>query len=189
MDFNLLFSMLGSLSFSFTLEFLVNQNQSQDFFLFEGLNSSAHFFREDTVFYLHLVNSENFTIYRSNSTTDIVSFSWNNFILNEQKMQLIRSQGEVSELHFDAFTFVSPIVDFSVTEYKNELVPLYQLKNINYGYIAAMIIIAIVLIEIKSVGIKLFDQFKVRTIEETMNAIGQESMSDVRFQHIITTDV
>ena len=187
MNFNLLFSTLAGLSF--VLKFSVNQKERQDFFLFNGSNSSAHLFREGNMFYFHLFNKVNFSVYRLNSTADLVTFSWNDFFLNDERMELISNLGNISELNLDSFTFTSPIVEFSSSECENNLEPLYQLKNVNYGYIATMIFTALVLTESKSVGIKVFDHFKTRTIYETMNAIRRKSHPDVEFRTIKTEDV
>jgi hypothetical protein len=178
MDFNLLFAVLTS--FSFVLKFSVNSEEKQDFFLFNGLNVSAHLYRENDSFYLYVNNQQNFSIYLFRSSLNCVEFSWDGFVMNNEKMELIRSTGEVSDLNFNALTFTSPLVDFAcINSDCNALEPLYQLENVNYGYIAIMLCIAFVLIETKAVGLKLYDRTKRKKPTEYMTVLDLTNESKV----------
>ena len=171
MDFNLLFAVLTS--FSFILKFSVDSSEKQDFFLFNGVNTSAHLYRENTSIYLYLAKEHNISIYNASLFSNYIEFSWDDFVLNNVKMELMRAAGEVSNLNFNAFTFTSPIIDFACLDVEcNIFEPLHQLKNVNYGYIIAiMIFIAIILTESKAVGSKFIDHIKRKNMKEFMTVL------------------
>jgi hypothetical protein len=177
MNFNLLFGVLTS--FSFILKFSVNSERKQDFFLFNGSNASAHLYRENESFYLYLSKDRNFSIYHSKSSFHDVEFSWDGFVLNNEKMQLFKSTGEISDIFFDTFTFVSPIIDSICSDVNDNLQPLYQLKNVNYGYVAIMICVAILIIESKAIGVKVYDHMKRKNMNEYMTVLEVENETNV----------
>ena len=77
-------------------------DQKQDFLFFEGVNDSAHLFRQNSTILLN-VNNE---LYKTD-IVDRIQFSWRGFKVNGSEMEKIKSTGEEKILTFDAFTFLS----------------------------------------------------------------------------------
>ena len=96
---------------SFVIDFKLSLNQKQDFLFFEGVNDSAHLFRQNSTILLN-VNNE---LYKTD-IVDRIQFSWKGFKVNGSEMEKIKSTGEGEILTFDAFTFLSPIVKISKEE-------------------------------------------------------------------------
>ena len=109
MNFTPLFTAVENLSF--VIDFKLSLDQKQDFLFFEGVNDSAHLFRQNSTILLN-VNNE---LYKTD-IVDRIQFSWRGFKVNGSEMEKIKSTGEEKILTFDAFTFLSPIVKISKEE-------------------------------------------------------------------------
>ena len=103
MNFTLLFTVVENLSF--VIDFKLSLDQKQDFLFFEGVNDSAHLFRQNSTILLNVNNK----LYKTD-IVDRIQFSWRGFKVNGSEMEKIKSTGEEKILTFDAFTFLSPIV-------------------------------------------------------------------------------
>ena len=103
---------------------------------FEGVNDSAHLFRQNSTILLN-VNNE---LYKTD-IVDRIQFSWKGFKVNGSEMEKIKSTGEGEILTFDAFTFLSPIVKISKEEEeaKEEYFHSFLSQKINYYYIFAIV--------------------------------------------------
>ena len=149
--FTLLLTSIAVLSFSIEFENKFN-DERQDYFFFEGKNQSAHLSRVNNTLTLFLYKSGNFSIYRSSIESGNLTFSWSSFRVNEEKMNLEKSVGEISNLHFENFTLLSPLITFS----NKEPTPIQVLNctdgSINYWYILLMIVMSGVLFESKTHG-------------------------------------
>ena len=121
---------------SFVIDFKLSLNQKQDFLFFEGVNDSAHLFRQNSTILLN-VNNE---LYKAD-IVDRIQFSWKGFKVNGSEMEKIKSTGEGEILTFDAFTFLSPIVKISKEEEeaKEEYFHSFLSQKINYYYIFAIV--------------------------------------------------
>ena len=95
-------------SLTFVLNFDVNKNIYQDYFIFHGNDTSAHLFRENNTINLVLMSDENYVIYQSNVTNSFI-FEWDGFIINDEKMKLRTNQlmFDVNQLTFYNYTFIS----------------------------------------------------------------------------------
>ena len=154
MNFTLLFAVVGNLNF--IVNFLINADEKQAFFLFDGVNSSAYFYRNNHTVFLYLSKESNLEIYK----TDILNrleFSWLGFKVNGTEMEKIKSTGKF-DVEFNAFTFISPILNTQSDMLKE--MPLdnpkeektfnfKNLENINYGYIVGIVLIVAIVFDSK----------------------------------------
>ena len=147
MNFNFLFGIVGNLNF--IIEFAINEKEHQDFFLFEGVNSSAHLHRFNQTIYLQLSNGNETSLYQTDFE-NMLEYSWIGFKVNGTEMNKIKSDGDLS-LKFDAFTFLSPLVNFSYFDDLNEekLLNSNNLSGINYGYIVGIVLIIAIVFDFK----------------------------------------
>ena len=129
---------------SFVIDFKLSLNQKQDFLFFEGVNDSAHLFRQNSTILLN-VNNE---LYKTD-IVDRIQFSWKGFKVNGSEMEKIKSTGEGEILTFDAFTFLSPIVKISKEEEeaKEEYFHSFLSQKINYYYIFAIVFLTVLLVD------------------------------------------
>ena len=116
MNFNFLFGIVGNLNF--IIEFAINEKEHQDFFLFEGVNSSAHLHRFNQTIYLQLSNGNETSLYQTDFE-NMLEYSWIGFKVNGTEMNKVKSNGDLS-LKFDTFTFLSPLVNFGYFDDSNE---------------------------------------------------------------------
>ena len=145
----LLLTSITALSFSVVFENKFNDRQ--DYFIFEGKNQLAHLSRVNNTLTLIINKEENYSIHKSIIASSNFTFSWIGFKVNEQKMELEKGNGEISNLRYENFTFLSLLKTFPI-----EPVPVQVLNcsedSINYWYILLMIIISGVLFESKTHG-------------------------------------
>ena len=165
MDFNLLFTLVASLSFS--IKFNIDTNNKQDFFIFNGENTTAHLFRENETLNLFLQTNSSFKLYQiSNITTKFV-FSWDEFMVDERQMEIVRSHGQLDELQFNGYTFLSPWLDVpycQMVEDHQDLV--YRESEIKYGLIALIALAMGLLLKSDAVAIHVWEKIKVKLYQD-----------------------
>ena len=181
MNFNFLFGIVGDLNFIVT--FLVNGQAKQDFFIFDGNNATAHLHRYNQTIYLQLDNGVKTTIYKTD-IENMLEFSWSGFKVNGTEMVKVGSNGNFSTI-FNAFTFLSPLTNFSCLHISNEDKSLGFINstNTNYGYIVGIILIITIVFDIKpktwQLLKKVFNNLNVSynddSTYETMNKLGAET--------------
>ena len=147
MNFTILFQLIGNLNFN--LSFELSQSVTQDFFIFNGLNSSAHLYRVNKDIYLLLYQNDQFERYQS-SVLSKLHFSWVDFSFNGTCMKKVKSTGDINMTDLNQFTFLSPVLDFQ-PHISTELEPMQSIKlsDVNYGYIAGLMLIFALAIELK----------------------------------------
>lgn len=154
MDFNLLFALVGSLNF--TVNFDVYDGEAQDYFIFEGLNSSAHLYRQNYTVYLYVRDFNNYETYQTD-VIDRVEFSWIGFKINNTKMEE-RLNKAFSNVEFNSFTFISPIINATQMNIHEEgftnLDPSFY-SDVNYGYIVAIALTVAIIVECKAFIVRL----------------------------------
>ena len=136
MDFVILFTIASALSF--TMQFGVDSGPNQDYFMFQGKNQTAHLHRKNQTVYLHLVQGNNLETYvREMEETEFL-FSWNHQMINGKPMNVIKKIGNVTSMHFDLFTFISPVYDaFEDLDCNIQT----QIKGVNYWHIVGVAIL------------------------------------------------
>ena len=162
MEFNLLFSVVGALSF--VIEFDILPDERQDFLFFTGDNTSAHLFRENNTVFLHIADTH-FETYRTDIENQL-EFSWDGFKVNGTEMKKVKTNGNVAKLNFDVFTFLSPIVK---NEPREEAIieTLLTSEKLNYYYILAIVFLSVLLIDSKPRTFHLIQDIFRRKKEES----------------------
>ena len=158
MNFHFAFQTFAALSI--TVRYNVSKDSYQDFFVFQGNESQAHFYRTDNVLKLYLNHMDSFSSYKLDNISSDFWFSWPELTINNIKM-LVVHKGETKNVRFDNFTFISPILD---TYESCEMQPLIkELTDINYGYIVLMMVVVVILLkaDVQSLT-ELLDRIKVR---------------------------
>ena len=98
MEFNLFFTLVSTLLFS--VRFDIDSSQKQDYLIFQGDDSTVHLFRENNTLVLFTGQNESYNIYNHNNVTNDFSFTWEGYKINEEKMTLIKSYGEIGAMFF-----------------------------------------------------------------------------------------
>ena len=157
MNFTILFHIIGNLNFH--VQFSLDSNYMQDFFIFQGGNSTAHLYRNNETVSLYLRDEKGFELYQTNILNKL-EFSWKGFQINGTDMKLIKSTGNTSMDYLNEFIFISPIIDlqpgimlemsnFNNNESESRFISPQNSKDVNYGYIAAIILIFAIALELK----------------------------------------
>ena len=97
--------------------------------------------------------------------TDILNkleFSWGGFKINGTEMKMIKSTGSTDMNNLNEFTFLSPVVSLqpdipmetctlntNETISESKFISSLNSKNVNYGYIAAIILMFAIALELK----------------------------------------
>ena len=159
MKFTILFHLIGGLNFH--VQFSLHSHSTQDFFIFQGENSSAHLYRENRTVSLYLREDKDFEVYQMHILNEL-KFSWREFKVNGIDMKKIKSTGVTNMEGLNGFMFLSPVVDLqadalmnlcshnvSETITEGEVMQSLNFKNVNYGYIAGAILIIVMALELK----------------------------------------
>lgn len=137
MNISLLLTTLSLLSFEIKFQF--NDVDHQDFFIFDGFNTTAHLFRRNDSVLLYLTNNSSFEIYKSVPSSPI-NFKWEDYMINDKEMELLRSQGHIISYEYRNFVFLSPLTGF----YDNDPIPEpildFKFGDINYGYVLLIVL-------------------------------------------------
>ena len=89
----------------------MNEIDQQDFFMFEGVNSTAHLHRYNQTIYFQMNNGIKTMIYKTD-IENMLEFSWIGFKVNGSEMVKVLSNCDISMI-FNTFTFLSPLENFS----------------------------------------------------------------------------
>ena len=140
MDFTFLFAAIAALTFK--LQFDVDDEVRQDYFLFHGKEQSAHLHRQNQTLVLQLIQGESNEVYEMalQAAETEFYFSWFSYMVNENPMMMIKGKGKITAMEFDHFTFISPIVRV-ITDYDDydcEVDTYYDIKEINYWFIVGI---------------------------------------------------
>ena len=193
MNFTILFQFVGSLNFH--VVFFLNSYSIQDMFFFEGGNSSAHLYRNNNTVSLYVRNNRSFEIYQTEILNQL-NFSWRGYKVNGTDMKRIKSSGSTENMNdLNEFTFLSPILDLQ-PDVLNEICNLnsekpmvrgmsvssLNLKNVNYGYIAGIILIFAFAIEMKMKIPLLIDRLFRKDTENEADDSDYESMVNMEIE-------
>ena len=187
MNFTILFHIIGNLNFH--VQFSLDSNYMQDFFIFQGGNSTAHLYRNNETVSLYLRDDERFELYQTNILNK-VEFSWKSFQINGTDMKLIKSTGNTSMHYLNEFIFISPIIDiqpgimleasnFNNNESKSKFISPQNSKDVNYGYIAAIILIFAIALELKMKIPLLINRLFGKEFDQNFEESGYVSMENM----------
>ena len=138
MDLNFVFTAVVALDF--VVRFEVTVNNTQDYFLFSGVDSTAHLYRENDTIRLFLRYKSNQQLFTLDEVFDgdTLTFDWDQKTVNSVPMNTQDHQSDMDRLEFDAYTFLSPIVE--VQQLKCPIMEtVYQCNGTNYRLIALII--------------------------------------------------
>ena len=110
---------------------------------------------------LYLRDDKEFELYQIHILNEL-EFSWRGFKVNGTDMRKIKSTGVTDMEDLNEFTFLSPIVDLQADVLMNlcspnvseritegEVMQSLNLKNVNYGYIAGIMLLIVMAFELK----------------------------------------
>ena len=159
MNFTVLFHIIGGLNFQ--VQFSLNSYNTQDFFIFQGEYSSAHLYRNNETLSLYLRDDKDFELYQTNILNQL-EYSWMEFKVNGTDMRKIKSNGAIDMDDLNEFTFLSPVLDLEAdilmencsvnvneTITGSEVMQSLNFRNVNYGYIAGVILIIVMALELR----------------------------------------
>lgn len=159
MNINFVYSLTVGLSF--IVRFNVNLDSKQDYFLFNGDNSTAHLFRQNQTIKLFLQCNTSYRHFEMPNVTNQFTFEWKGYTINNKNMNIVSSKGDkLNGLTFDAYTFLSPILHFA--EHRKEAIeiyhePLVQCQDINYGFFVIIVFAVGVVLQLGIIGPKVFE--------------------------------
>ena len=130
MNFTILFHLIGGLNFH--VQFSLHSHNTQDFFIFQGENSSAHLYRDNETVSLYLREDKDFEVYQMHILNEL-KFSWIGFKVNGIDMKKIKSTGVTSMGELNEFTFLSPVVDLQADALMNLCSPNVKCQWNNNG--------------------------------------------------------
>ena len=142
---------------SFTIHFPFNSNERQDYFIFNSNTSTAHLSRQNntlTLFLRHDRKDIEYEIYKHNISTDF-SFAWKDYMINNEKMTLVKYVGQIRTPYFNSYTFISPLL-FEQYEYEEPGIPVFTCKEVNYGYIFSIIVLVLLIFQTKHLLPKIY---------------------------------
>ena len=167
-QFNILFAAVTNLTF--VVEFPISVNETlQDLFLFNGVEESAHFFRDNTTFSLFIEQGENQSLYELSSSSKSVIFSWERFKINGEEMKHVRAVGSVKKNNFHSYSFLSPLTSVHFDD-SIQAKPLMT-NSFNYWYIVAIIFIGGFILETTGVSLKAINDYRIRGRKEIMEVL------------------
>ena len=110
---------------------------------------------------LYLRDDKDFELYQTNILNQL-EFSWRGFKVNGTDMRKIKSTGTTDMDDLNEFTFLSPVLDLQAdilmedcsvnvneTITGSEVMQYLNFRNMNYGYIAGVILIIIMALELR----------------------------------------
>ena len=104
MNINFLYTVLTGLCFTVKFEF--DDNRKQHYFIFDGPDTTAHLFRENSTLTLVFQSNYSFNTYQTLNLTNPFEFTWDGFRVNDKTMKLIKSSGNITNLQFNGYTFI-----------------------------------------------------------------------------------
>ena len=143
MNFTLLLTTVSTLSF--TINFKVSDDSTQDYFIFEGDNQTAHLFRENSTLYLRCTQLDRIAIYKTELTDVDFRFSWLDHIVNGRVMEMLKKDDDFTAMSFEHYVLISPQFVEEDVNLKCTVNPSYEVHGTNYWYIAAIVVVVAII--------------------------------------------
>ena len=173
MSLNFFYNLLASLTF--TITFNVDLNDTQIYFIFTRGNNTAQLFRKDNALLLVVTTDSGFRHYKTTEITTQFTFTWDGFKINDIEMPIVRSSGNISDLYFDQYTFLSPSLEVNQTLECYQEQPLSVLNSkTNYGLLALIILGIGLLLRSDSIASKFWKVLVKSFIQNAAESIPQE---------------
>ena len=132
MNLNFIFNTVVALNF--VVEFNVSPQSSQDYFLFSGIDSSAHLYRKNNTIWLYLKHGQEHQTMNYENKEPTFTFNWSSKTINDNPM----SNHSDMNMSFDAYTFLSPILNIQ-QPHPVVAEPIFHCGETNYKLIALII--------------------------------------------------
>ena len=164
MDINFVFTTVVALNF--VVKFEITPEHFQDYFLFSGTDSIAHLYRENATTYLFLKHDSSQQLFTFDNASTPLTFAWDRKTINNKPMNVHSNQSLLNHFNFDAYTFLSPIMEIQQLNYLPSTE--CQCGETNYELIA-LIMFAIGLgFKFDVIAPKIFDMIlkKTKRLEE-----------------------
>ena len=173
MNINFLYSVIVNLCF--TVQFDVNDNSTQNYFIFDGDDATAHLRRYNKTISLFLQWNTSYRHLEMENISNQFVFEWQGYKINNEEMKIVRSVGDWNLLGFDIFTFISPTLNFveeeAVATYGG---PLIDSQDINYGIFVLIVFGVGLLLKFDIIAPKVFER-----IIKSYAPLQIEEMTDV----------
>lgn len=142
MNISFLYTVLTSLCF--TVKFDFDEHSKQDYFIFNGPDTTAHLFRKNSTLELVLQSNSSFSRYQTSNLTNPFTFTWDGFRVNDKTMKLVKSTGNLTNRNFNGYTFMSPYLEILQDDTVQYITQesIVECRDINYGIFAAIAIAA-----------------------------------------------
>ena len=189
MNFTILFHVIGTLNFH--VQFSLHSHYTQDFFIFQGGNSSAHLYRNNQTVFLYMRDDNGSQLFQVDILNKL-EFSWGGFKINGTEMKMIKSTGSIDMDDLNEFTFLSPVINLqpdilmetrvlntNETISESKFISSLNPKNVNYGYIAAIILIFAIALELKLKIPLLFNRLIRTEVDQELEESGYVSMANM----------
>ena len=137
MNINIILSVVAALSFDVT--FNIGEGREQNYFIFNGNDTSAHLFRNNTSLHLILQSENDYKQCYKSVQGDHFTFTWNGFKINEIEMECFESNDKMRYIYSD-FTFMSPWISLEETPKNIDIEEVYQWREINYNLLALIVL-------------------------------------------------
>jgi len=170
MQFSYIFSLVANLSF--TIHFPVDSSERQEYFIFNGNNSTAHLSRQNNTLILFLrYDGQNieYEIYEHKVTSDF-SFTWKDYKINNEEMSLVKYAGQIKRLYFDTYTFISPLLTEQY-EIPDSATPVFSCKEVNYGYIFFIMVLVLLTFQTKHLLPKVYKSLIANTEQKSQDSV------------------
>ena len=189
MKFTILFHFIEALNFH--VQFSLYSHNTQDFFVFQGGNSYAYLYRNNQTVFLYMRDDKRFQLFQVDILNKL-EFSWGGFKINGTEMKMVKSTGSTDMGDLNEFTFLSPVLDLqpdilmenctlNTTETINEskFISSVNTKNVNYGYIAGIILIITLALELKMKIPLIIERLFGKQIEPELEESDYEEMENI----------
>ena len=124
----------------FTVKFDFDENSKQHYFIFDGPDTSAHLFRENSTLTLVFQSNSSYSRYQTSNLTNPFQFTWDGVRVNDKTMKLVKSVGNLTNFQFNGYTFLSPYLEISHEDFVEYITQetLVEYRDINYGIFVAI---------------------------------------------------
>ena len=137
---NLNFVFAAVVALNFVVKFEVSQDDTQDYFIFSGNNSTAHLYRNTNKLNLYLKSDSTQQLLTYELSSSEFTFGWDQKTVNNQPMDFHSNDSVLTHFDFDAYTFLSPILEMQQLKCP-EIEPVFQCGETNYKLITLIVFV------------------------------------------------
>ena len=159
MDISLIFSVI--LRLNFTVQYVDNGANYQDYFLFSGENCSLHLFRENSTIFQVFSSEDDNVWYEAKTNDSSLQFTWP-LSINNIDMDLVKGREEIiNHMTYSSFMFIDPL---TINRMEEKISVNEQLP---YDLIAGILTIFIVIVKLPEIIMLLNSRIRKTITPET----------------------